>query len=123
MCNTGQMQSLCAGSAKSWIWFISRALNIPGYHLAIVRSGLVGHSVVWFGYNLVSCTLSGLSHESGSRTGIRPMTHPPNYGLSTVSIPQENQEKMLGLRTEEGMHVAAMEHTLFTMGTTSSTQQ
>ena len=62
---------------------MSRALNLPGYCLAIIRSGyhlalvqsdLVGYSVVGFGYNLVSCTLSGLSHESGSGTGIRPMT-------------------------------------------------
>ena len=81
--NAGQMQSLCVGPAKSWMHFMSRALNFPGYHLAvvwsgyhlaIVRSDLVGYSVVWFGYKLVSCTLSRLSHESVGRTGIRPMT-------------------------------------------------
>ena len=57
--------------------FMSHALNIPGYCLAVVWSGLVEYSVVWFGYNLVSCTLSGLSHESGSGTGIWPMTLAP----------------------------------------------
>ena len=77
MHNAGQMQSLCTGPAKSWMHFMSCALNIPGYCLAIMWSGLVGYSVVWFGYNLVSCTLSGLSHESGSGTGIRPMTLAP----------------------------------------------
>ena len=74
MHNAGQTQSLCAGPAKSWVHFMSHALNLPGYCLAVMQSDLVGYSVVGFGYNLVSCTLSGLSHESGSRTGIRPMT-------------------------------------------------
>ena len=75
--NAGQMQSLCTGPAESWMQFMSHALNIPGYHLAVVWSGLAGYLVVWFRYNLVSCTLSGLSHESGSGTGIRPMTLNP----------------------------------------------
>ena len=48
-----------------------------GYRLAVMRSDLIGHSVVWFGYKLVSCTLSRLSHESVGRTGIRPMTLTP----------------------------------------------
>ena len=77
MRNAGQMQSLCAGPAKSWMHFMSRALNIPGYCLAVVQSDLVGYLVDWFGCNLVSCTLSGLSHESGSGTGIWPMTLAP----------------------------------------------
>ena len=49
-------------------------LNTFGYCLAVVQLDLVGYFIVGFGYNLVSCTLSGLSHESGSRTGIQPMT-------------------------------------------------
>ena len=77
MHNAGQMQSLCAGPAKSWMQFMTRVLNTSGYHLAIMQSDLVGYSVDWFGYNLVSCTLSGLSHESGSGTGIWPMTLAP----------------------------------------------
>ena len=60
----GQMQFLCAGPAESWMWFMSHALNTSGYCLAIVRSDLVGYLIDRFGYNLISCTLSGLSHES-----------------------------------------------------------
>ena len=33
--------------------------------------------MVGFEYNLVFCTLSGLSHEFGSRTGIQPMILAP----------------------------------------------
>ena len=81
--NAGQTRSLCAGPAESWMHYMSHALNLPGCHLAIVwsgyclaimRSDLVRYSVVAFGYNLVSCTLSGLSHESRSGTGIQLMT-------------------------------------------------
>ena len=84
--NAGQMQSLCTGPAESWMWFMSHALNLPGYRLtiiqlgyclAVVRSGLVGYSVAGFGYKLVSCTLSRLSHESVGGTGIWPMTLAP----------------------------------------------
>ena len=42
-----------------------------------MRSDLVGYSVARFGYKLVSCTLSRLSHESVGGTGIRPMTLAP----------------------------------------------
>ena len=56
---------------------MSRALNIPGYCLGIVWSGLVGYLVDCFGYNLVSYRLSGLSHEFGSGTGIWLMTLAP----------------------------------------------
>ena len=45
--------------------------------MVAVRSDLVGYSVARFGYKLVSCTLSRLSHESVGRTGIRPMTLAP----------------------------------------------
>ena len=86
MHNAGQMRSLCTGPAESWMHFMSHALNIPGYCLAIVWSDLVGYSVVWFGYNLVSCTLSGLSHESGSKTGIRPMTLAPMVLQSQLEV-------------------------------------
>ena len=66
--------------------FMSHALNFPGYRLAVIRSGyrlsivwsdLVGYSVAKFGFKLVSCTLSRLSHESVGGTGIRPMTLTP----------------------------------------------
>ena len=76
MCNAGKTQSLCAGPAKSWMYFMSRALNIPGYHLAAKWLDLVGYLIDRFRFNLVSWALSGLSHESGSRTRIRPMTGP-----------------------------------------------
>ena len=65
---------------------MSHVLNLPGYRLAVVwsgyrlavvRSDLVGYSVARFGYKLVSCTLSRLSHESVGGTGIRPMTLAP----------------------------------------------
>ena len=59
MHNAGQMQSLCAGPAESWMRFMSHVLNTSGYCLAIVQSDLVGYLIVGFGYNLVSCTLSG----------------------------------------------------------------
>ena len=84
--NAGQTQSLCAGPAESWMQFMSCALNFPGYcltvvglgyRLAVMRSGLVGYSIVGFGYKLVSCTLSRLSHELLGGTGIRPMTLAP----------------------------------------------
>ena len=86
LCNAGQTRSLCIGPAKSWMHFMSRALNFPGYHLAIIQLGyplavvqsdLVGYSVARFGYKLVSCTLSRLSYESVGGTGIRPMTLAP----------------------------------------------
>ena len=44
--------------AKSWMHFMSHALNTFGYCLAIMRSNLVGYFIVGSGYNLVSCTLS-----------------------------------------------------------------
>ena len=93
--NAGQMQSLCIGPAESWMHFMSRALNFPGYCLAIVwsgyclavmRSDLVGYSVVRFGYKLVSCTLSRLSHESVGGTGIRPMTLAPTVSQVQLEV-------------------------------------
>ena len=95
MHNAGQTQSLCAGPAKSWMCFMSRVLNLPGYRLAIIRSGyclaivrsdLVGYSVARFGYKLVSCTLSRLSHESVGRTGIRPMTLAPTVSQVQLEV-------------------------------------
>ena len=77
MQNAGQINVRSGCPPESWMHFMSHALNSPGYHLAIMWLGLLVYSVVWFGYNLVSCTLSGLSHESQSGTGIRPMTLTP----------------------------------------------
>ena len=59
MHNAGQMGSLCAGPAKSWMRFMTCVLNTSGYHLAIVQSDFVGYLSGSFEYNLVSCTLSG----------------------------------------------------------------
>ena len=58
MHNTGQMQSLYAGPAKSWMRFMRHVLNTFGYHLVVVQADLVGYLIVGFGYYLVSCTLS-----------------------------------------------------------------
>ena len=39
--------------------FHESCIEYLGYHLAVVQSGLVGYLKGKFGYNLVSCTLSG----------------------------------------------------------------
>ena len=74
---------------------MSRALNFPrissgrcwsGYRLAVVQSDLVRYSVVRFGYKLVSCTLSRLSHESVGGTGIWPMTLAPTVSQVQLEV-------------------------------------
>ena len=74
---------------------MSCALNVPkissghcrsGYCLAVMRSDLIGYSVVRFGYKLVSCTLSRLSHESVGGTGIRPMTLAPTVSQVQLEV-------------------------------------
>ena len=99
--------------------FMSRALNFPkissgrcwsGYRLAIVQSGLIRHSVVWFGYKLVSCTLSRLCHESVGGTCIRPMTLAPTVlqvqlevnGFSRIVATRKPGPKTIGKKMDLG---------------------
>ena len=56
-CRTDQLLELL--SCQVMDAFYELCIEYLGYHLAIVRSGLVGYLTGRFGYNLVSCTLSG----------------------------------------------------------------